>query len=177
MPRMLRPPELLAITHEPDRFAEEMWRWYPDSVLPALVDVLRSDPALLEAVRARASRFQGEQLEIWLRRTLREPTPTVADFLALATRLARERYGSFPEITEDMLAAGGFWRVRRHTADTRVDGTGWNAVLTDAWEGPAESVHEHIWRAEAHHADGGFVLVREAADVVPPVELVWTESI
>lgn len=177
MTPMLKAPELRAIAEEPERFAAELWRWSPTTMLPQVVDLLRDDEVLLRAVREAADDYRRQQLALWLPRVTDHPdTPTLEAFLALANRCAQQEFPGHPVLTDAILGETrwGSWGARIQRGSEVVDGVGWELVVEVEIHGWANEMEEDLWTATAFRGDARVVVHRSACTGIVSL---WSELV
>lgn len=139
-----------------------------------LTRALQADPAFTEALRARVSPWVAQLLDRWLARTLYDhAVKTRGEFLALATRLAKELDASLPgfeaqPLTEEYgyCSCVASWRW----SDV---GREMTLMMESRDVGPAEVIHEEEWRAEYRSPAGHRRLCYDASGTMPV--MCWEE--
>lgn len=141
-----------------------------------LTRALQADRALAEALRARVSSWPAQLLDRWLARTLYDDVvKTRGEFLALATRLARELDASLPDfeaqpLTEDYgyCSCVASWQWSDGAREATL-------MLESRDVGPAEVIHEEEWRAAYRSPAGHRRLCYDASGTMPV--MCWEERV
>lgn len=135
---------------------------------------LQADRVFAEALRARVTPSVAQLLDRWLARALYDhAVKSRGDFLALATRLAKDLDASLPgfeaqPLTEEYgyCSCVASWRWSDGAREAAL-------VLESRDVGPAEVIHEEEWRAEYRSPAGHRRLCYDASGTMPV--MCWEE--
>lgn len=143
-------------------------------VLP-LIPLFQENPKLWKTIQQKIPPHIAQQILMWLPFTILELDPaTIDSFCALANKKVWEYFPNFPILDVQLLTKHeSYYYCSIKSGREVVDGIGWSLYIESKDVGPAEVIHEEIWRAIAQHPDFSIKIERtESTGTLPNIWLV-----